>query len=84
VGGRDIAGLAVREASRHRRAEVGFIFVRVIQSQNPGFDPGHLFLFPIRLLLAGLGLAVGVSLLGGALPSRRAARLQPLYALRYE
>ena len=60
------------------------IFVRVIQSQNPGFNPGSLFLFPIQLLLAGLGLAIGVSLLGGALPSRRAARLQPLDALRYE
>jgi len=60
------------------------IFVRVIQSQNPGFNPGSLFLFPIQLLLAGLGLAIGVSLLGGAFPSRRAARLQPLDALRYE
>jgi putative ABC transport system permease protein len=60
------------------------IFVRVIQTQNPGFDPGQLFLFPAQLLLAGLALAVGVSLLGGALPSRRAARLQPLDALRYE
>jgi putative ABC transport system permease protein len=60
------------------------IFVRLVQSQNPGFDPGHLFLFPVQLLLAGLGLAIGVSLLGGAFPSRRAARLQPLDALRYE
>jgi ABC-type antimicrobial peptide transport system permease subunit len=60
------------------------IFVRVIQSQNPGFNPGSLFLFPIQLLLAGLGLAIGVSLLGGAFPSRRASRLQPLDALRYE
>ena len=53
-------------------------------SQNPGFNPGSLFVFPIQLLLAGLGLAVGVSLLGGAFPSRRASRLQPLDALRYE
>lgn len=60
------------------------VFVRVIQSQNPGFNPGSLFLFPVQLLLAGLGLAIGVSLLGGAFPSRRAARLQPLDALRYE
>ena len=61
-----------------------FIFVRLIQSQNPGFNPGTLFIFPVQLLLAGLALAVGVSLLGGAFPSRRAARLQPLDALRYE
>lgn len=61
-----------------------FVFVRVVQSQNPGFDPGQLFLFPAQLLLGGVGLALFVSLLGGALPSRRAARLQPLDALRYE
>ena len=60
------------------------VFVRLVQSQNPGFNPGSLFLFPVQLLLAGLGLAIGVSLLGGALPSRRAARLLPLDALRYE
>lgn len=60
------------------------VFVRVIQSQSPGFDPGVLFLFPAQLLLAGVLLAVLVSLLGGALPSRRAARLEPLDALRYE
>jgi len=60
------------------------VFVRVVQSQNPGFNPGSLFIFPVQLLLAGLGLAIGVSLLGGALPSRRAARLLPLDALRYE
>jgi len=31
-----------------------------------------------------LALAIAVSLIGGALPSRRAVRLQPLDALRYE
>ena len=79
IGG--IAGLLLSFAG----AAVGqVVFVRVVQGQNPGFDPGNLFLFPVPLLLAGLGMAVGVSLLGGALPSRRAARLQPLDALRYE
>jgi putative ABC transport system permease protein len=35
------------------------IFVKVIQSQNPGFDPGHLFLFPVQLPSRDLGWRSG-------------------------
>jgi ABC-type antimicrobial peptide transport system permease subunit len=55
---------------------LNFGFTRFIQGQG-GTVPGSLF-------LGALALAIVVSLIGGALPSRRAVRLQPLDALRYE
>jgi putative ABC transport system permease protein len=45
---------------------------------------GVLFSIPLQLVVGALVLAVVVSLLAGAWPSRRAVRLQPLEALRYE
>jgi putative ABC transport system permease protein len=45
---------------------------------------GALFSIPLQLVVGALVLAVVVSLLAGAWPSRRAVRLQPLEALRYE
>lgn len=41
-------------------------------------------MIPPELVLGALTLAAVISLIGGALPSRRAVRLQPLDALRYE
>ena len=58
-------------------------FTRFIESQG-GSVPGPLFVIPPLLVLGALALAIAVSLIGGALPSRRAVRLQPLDALRYE
>lgn len=46
--------------------------------------PGSLFIMPLALIAGALALAMLVSLLSGALLSRRAVRLQPLDALRYE
>ena len=45
---------------------------------------GALVSIPLQLVVAALELAVVVSLLAGALTSRRAVSLQPLEALRYE
>jgi putative ABC transport system permease protein len=58
---------------------VAFLSVRILQSQLWGvsaFDPGAFVLAPLALLAAGL--------LACYLPARRATRVDPLVALRYE
>jgi ABC-type antimicrobial peptide transport system permease subunit len=59
-------------------------FSRFVISQNPGSTLPDLFVVTPILIAFALGLALAISLLGGALPSRRAVALQPLDALRYE
>jgi putative ABC transport system permease protein len=39
---------------------------------------------PVRFVLAALGVSLAVGLLSGVLPARRAARLDPVEALRAE
>lgn len=78
IGG--VAGLVVAFAASFL---LNLGFTRFIESQG-GSVPGPLFVIPPLLVLGALALAIAVSLIGGALPSRRAVRLQPLDALRYE
>jgi putative ABC transport system permease protein len=46
--------------------------------------PAHVFAVPFWLILGGIGFSVGVSLVAGLYPASRAARLNPVEALRYE
>jgi putative ABC transport system permease protein len=78
IGG--VAGLLLAFAASFL---LNFGFTKFIQGQG-GTVPGNLFVIPPTLVLGALALAIAVSLIGGALPSRRAVRLQPLDALRYE
>jgi ABC-type lipoprotein release transport system permease subunit len=59
-------------------------FGAFVQSQDPGHAVSNLFVVSLLLVAAGLLLATAISLLGGALPTRRAVAIQPLDALRYE
>jgi ABC-type antimicrobial peptide transport system permease subunit len=52
---------------------------RLVESQLYGVTP----LDPPTIALA-IGLLAGVAALAGLLPARRAARIDPLVALRYE
>jgi putative ABC transport system permease protein len=55
-----------------------------LRGQNVADPVGNLSVISFGLVVAALVLALVVSLLAGAWPSRRAVRLQPLDALRYE
>jgi putative ABC transport system permease protein len=49
-----------------------------------GVAPAHLFSMPFWLVLGALGFSVGVSLLAGLYPALRAARVDPVEALRHD
>ncbi len=76
-----VAGLALAFGST---ALGNVIFHRWLASQDPNPPSSPIFVIPPELVLGALALAAVISLIGGALPSRRAVRLQPLDALRYE
>lgn len=49
-----------------------------------GLPPAELFYMPVWLLLGALGFSLLVSLLAGVYPAARAARVDPLTALRHD
>ena len=49
-----------------------------------GGTAGNLFSLPIWLIASALGFSIFVSLAAGAYPARRAARLDPIHALRHD
>ena len=49
-----------------------------------GGTAGNLFSLPIWLIAAAIGFSIVVSLAAGAYPARRAARLDPIHALRHD
>ena len=69
---------------------LGWIIGRVINFgtnvylKRQGFSPENIWAVPLWLVAVALGFAVVVSLLSGLYPASRAARLDPVQALRYE
>ena len=69
---------------------LGWIIGRVINFgtniylKRQGFPPEHIWSVPFWLVAGALGFSFVVSLLSGLYPASRAARLDPVQALRYE
>ncbi len=69
---------------------LGWIIGRVINFgtniylRRQGFPPEHIWAVPVWLVAGALGFSFLVSLLSGLYPASRAARLDPVQALRYE
>ncbi len=55
-----------------------------IYIENQGGTPGDLFSLPLWLVGGAIGFSVVVSLIAGSYPARRAARLDPIQALRHD
>ena len=62
----------------------GQLIDRIIRQLNPRTNPAAIFVVGPDLALGALALALGVALLAGFLPARRAMRMSALSALRYE
>ena len=56
-------------------------YVRSQQADAPAVD---VFSMPLWLILLGIGFSVLVSLIAGSFPARRAAKLNPIEALRHD
>jgi len=69
---------------------LGWIVGRVVNFganiyiQNQGGTPGNLFSLPLWLIGGAIGFSVTISLIAGSYPAARAARLDPIRALRHD
>jgi putative ABC transport system permease protein len=57
---------------------------RIYMQRQQQFTPDDVWLVPVWLVLGAIGFSIVVSLLAGLYPAARAARLDPVQALRYD
>jgi len=57
---------------------------RIYMQRQQQFTPDDVWLVPLWLVLGAIGFSLIVSLLAGLYPAARAARLDPVQALRYD
>jgi len=57
---------------------------RIYMQRQQQFTPDDVWLVPLWLVLGAIGFSLVVSLLAGLYPAARAARLDPVQALRYD
>jgi putative ABC transport system permease protein len=57
---------------------------RIYMQRQQQFTPDDVWLVPLWLVLGAIGFSIVVSLLAGLYPAARAARLDPVQALRYD
>jgi putative ABC transport system permease protein len=68
----------------------GWLITRIISAvaqmymRNQGIPGVDMFSLPVWLVLVAVGIGVGVSVLAGSYPAARAARVDPVEALRGE
>ena len=69
---------------------LGWVLGRIINFgvniyiERQGGESGNLFSTPLWLVAGAIAFAILVSLVAGAFPARRAARLDPIHALRHD
>src|SRR5207237_1517002 len=57
---------------------------RIYMQRQQQFTPDDVWLVPLWLVLGAIGFSLVVSLVAGLYPAARAARLDPVQALRYD
>jgi len=62
----------------------GHHFGANVYIQSQGGTAGNLFSLPLWLIGGALGFSIVVSLIAGSYPASRAARLDPIRALRHD